>query len=180
MPRSSGVSTGIPHSGPLGWRPINVSIDPTPLRTGTGRLIVALGRLSAVSPFATDMYAPGFPELVTSFGTSGAAVQLSLTACLVGIAVGQLVLGPVSDAMGRRRLLLAGTGMFTVLSLVCALAPSIVVFDIARLLQGMAHAGRLARGRHQHVPRHLGLPVRHDGRVRHRAARIDHHHLVDR
>ncbi|WP_051872278.1 multidrug effflux MFS transporter [Streptomyces sclerotialus] len=116
-------------------------------RTGTGRLVVVLGGLSAVSPFATDMYIPGFPEIVTSFGTTGTAVQLSLTACLVGLAVGQVVLGPVSDAAGRRRLLLAGSGTFTVLSLLCALAPSIVVFDVARLLQGIAGSAGLVIGR---------------------------------
>ncbi|MGW7025173.1 multidrug effflux MFS transporter [Streptomyces decoyicus] len=126
---------------------MNVSIDSATLWPGTGRLLIVLGGLSAVSPFATDMYAPGFPEIVTSFRTSGASVQLSLTACLVGLAVGQVVLGPVSDAMGRRRLLLAGAGMFTVLSLVCALAPSIAVFDIARLLQGIAGSAGLVIGR---------------------------------
>ncbi|MDT0454733.1 Bcr/CflA family efflux MFS transporter [Streptomyces sp. DSM 41527] len=126
---------------------MNVSIEAAPLRAGTGRLIIVLGGLSAVSPFATDMYAPGFPEIVTSFGTSGTAVQLSLTACLVGLAVGQVVLGPVSDARGRRGLLLAGSGIFTALSLVCALAPSVVVFDIARLLQGIAGSAGLVIGR---------------------------------
>ncbi|NSC25419.1 multidrug effflux MFS transporter [Streptomyces albus subsp. chlorinus] len=121
--------------------------DSAPPRTGTGRLIVTLAGLSAVSPFALDMYAPGFPCIATSFGTSGTAVQLSLTACLVGLAIGQLVLGPVSDAVGRRRLLLAGSGMFTVLSLVCALAPTIAVFDVARLLQGVAGGAGIVLGR---------------------------------
>ncbi|MEW9515317.1 multidrug effflux MFS transporter [Streptomyces tubercidicus] len=115
--------------------------------TGQGRLVVVLGGLSAVSPFATDMYAPGFPGIVRSFGTTGTAVQLSLTACLVGLAVGQVVLGPVSDARGRRRLLLAGSGMFSVWSVVCALAPSIAVFDVARLLQGIAGSTGLVVGR---------------------------------
>ncbi|MFI1497215.1 multidrug effflux MFS transporter [Streptomyces platensis] len=109
--------------------------------------MAVLGGLSAVSPFATDMYAPGFPEIVTSFGTTRAAVQLSLTACLIGLAVGQVVLGPVSDALGRRRLLLAGSGMFSVWSLVCALAPSLAVFDVARLLQGIAGSAGLVIGR---------------------------------
>ncbi|MEV0704973.1 multidrug effflux MFS transporter [Saccharopolyspora sp. NPDC050389] len=126
---------------------MNVSVDSATPRTGTGRLIITLGGLSAVSPFATDMYAPGFPQIVASFETSGTAVQLSLTACLIGLAVGQVVLGPVSDAMGRRRLLLAGSGMFTVLSLVCALAPSIAVFNVARLLQGIAGSAGLVIGR---------------------------------
>ncbi|MBC3992482.1 multidrug effflux MFS transporter [Streptomyces sp. AC563] len=117
------------------------------LATGTVRLVIVLGGLSAISPFATDMYAPGFPEIVTSFGTSGTAVQLSLTACLIGLAVGQVVLGPVSDALGRRRLLLAGSGAFAGLSLVCALAPSIAVFEVARLLQGVAGSAGLVIGR---------------------------------
>ncbi|GGU47458.1 Bcr/CflA family drug resistance efflux transporter [Streptomyces albospinus] len=126
---------------------MTVSIDSAPPRTGTGRLVIVLGGLSAVSPFAIDMYAPGFPEIVTSLGTSRTSVQLSLTACLFGLAVGQIVLGPVSDAVGRRRLLLAGSGMFTVFSLVCALAPSIAVFDVARLLQGIAGSAGIVIGR---------------------------------
>ncbi|MFF3543804.1 multidrug effflux MFS transporter [Streptomyces platensis] len=126
---------------------MTVSIDSAAPRTATGPLVAVLGGLSAVSPFATDMYAPGFPEIVTSFGTTRAAVQLSLTACLVGLAVGQVVLGPVSDALGRRRLLLAGSGMFSVWSLVCALAPSLAVFDVARLLQGIAGSAGLVIGR---------------------------------
>ncbi|MFI0464133.1 multidrug effflux MFS transporter [Saccharopolyspora sp. 5N102] len=126
---------------------MNASIEATSPRAGAGRLIIVLGGLSAVSPFATDMYAPAFPQIVTSFATSGTAVQLSLTACLVGLAVGQVVLGPVSDATGRRRLLLAGSGLFTALSLVCAFAPTIAVFDVARLLQGVAGSAGLVIGR---------------------------------
>ncbi|MEU7258143.1 multidrug effflux MFS transporter [Streptomyces rimosus] len=126
---------------------MTVSIDSAPARTGTGRLIIVLGGLSAVSPFAIDMYAPGFPEIVGSYGTSKTAVQLSLTACLIGLAIGQIVIGPLSDAMGRRRLLLAGSGMFTVFSLVCAVAPTIAVFDLARLLQGVAGGAGIVIGR---------------------------------
>ncbi|MDI6410419.1 multidrug effflux MFS transporter [Streptomyces albus] len=121
--------------------------DTPPRPTGAGRLVLTLGGLCAVSPFAIDMYAPGFPRIAASFGTSGTAVQLSLTACLAGLAAGQLVLGPVSDARGRRRLLLAGCGLFAVLSLVCALAPSVIVFDIARLLQGAAGSAGIVIGR---------------------------------
>ncbi|MFH8349146.1 multidrug effflux MFS transporter [Streptomyces sp. NPDC018045] len=126
---------------------MTVSTDAAPARTRTGLMVMVLGGLSAVSPFAIDMYAPGFPEIVTSFGTSRTAVQLSLTACLAGLAVGQVLLGPVSDAMGRRRLLLAGSGLFGALSLVCACAPSIAVFDVARLLQGIAGGAGIVIGR---------------------------------
>ncbi|MFH8617172.1 multidrug effflux MFS transporter [Streptomyces sp. NPDC017979] len=116
-------------------------------QTGAVRMIVVLGGLSAVSPFAIDMYAPGFPEIVDSFATSKTSVQLSLTACLIGLALGQIVLGPVSDALGRRRLLLAGCGLFSVFSLVCAVAPNIAVFDAARLLQGAAGSAGIVIGR---------------------------------
>ncbi|MCP2261001.1 MFS transporter, DHA1 family, bicyclomycin/chloramphenicol resistance protein [Streptoalloteichus tenebrarius] len=126
---------------------MNLRVAAAPPRTGSGRLIMVLGGLSAVSPFAIDMYAPGFPQIATSFGSSGTAVQLSLTACLIGLAVGQIVLGPVSDARGRRGLLLAGSALFTVFSLVCALAPSIAVFDVARLLQGVAGGAGIVIGR---------------------------------
>ncbi|GAA2060819.1 multidrug effflux MFS transporter [Streptomyces albiaxialis] len=110
-------------------------------------LVLVLAGLSAVSPFATDMYAPGFPRIADSFGVSGAAVQFSLTACLVGLAAGQVVLGPVSDVRGRRGLLLGGSGAFAVLSLVCACAPSVAVFDVARLLQGVAGGAGIVVGR---------------------------------
>lgn len=117
------------------------------VNTGTGRLVLVLGGLCALSPFATDMYAPGFPRIAASFATPEASVQLSLTACLLGLAAGQLVLGPISDARGRRRPLLAGCAMFSVFSLVCALAPTVVVFDLARLLQGFAGSAGLVIGR---------------------------------
>ncbi|WP_205622907.1 Bcr/CflA family efflux MFS transporter [Sciscionella marina] len=119
----------------------------TSVRAGTGRLILVLGGLCAISPFATDMYAPAFPEIVSSLATSKTAVQLSLTACLIGLAVGQLALGAISDALGRRRLLLAGSALFTVFSVVCAAAPDILVFDLARLLQGVAGSAGLVLGR---------------------------------
>lgn len=108
---------------------------------------MVLGALSALSPFATDMYTPGFPRIADWYGTAESAVQLSLTACLLGLALGQLVLGPVSDAIGRRRPLLAGSAMFTVFSLVCACSPNMVVFDIARLLRGVAGSAGLVLGR---------------------------------
>ncbi|MBN9747731.1 Bcr/CflA family drug resistance efflux transporter [Amycolatopsis sp. A1MSW2902] len=126
---------------------MNGGIDTATPRTGTGRLVLVLGGLSAVSPFAVDMYAPGFPQIVSSFGTTTAAVQFSLTSCLVGFAAGQLVLGPVSDTLGRRRLLLAGAALFAIFSVVCALAPNLAVFDLARLCQGVAGGAGIVLGR---------------------------------
>ncbi|MGW7243480.1 MFS transporter [Streptomyces sp. NPDC054804] len=68
-----------------------------------------LGALTAVAPLATDMYVPGFPALGEALGASSSAVQLTMTAFLAGLVVGQLVIGPLSDGLGRRRLLTAGT-----------------------------------------------------------------------
>ncbi|MFD0888834.1 MFS transporter, partial [Streptosporangium algeriense] len=98
-----------------------------------GRLLLVLAALGAVAPLATDMYVPGFPGLVRSLGTTESSVQLSMTAFLIGLAVGQILLGPVSDAVGRRRVLLGGAALFTVFSLVCALAPNVDVLNVARL-----------------------------------------------
>ncbi|WP_166463030.1 multidrug effflux MFS transporter [Amycolatopsis acidicola] len=110
-------------------------------------LLFVLAALTAVAPFATDMYVPGFPELTRSLNTDSAGVQLSMTAFLLGLAVGQIVLGPISDALGRRPLLLFGAALFTVFSVVCALAPGIEVLVAARLLQGFTGAAGIVVAR---------------------------------
>ncbi|MFG1680448.1 multidrug effflux MFS transporter [Nonomuraea sp. NPDC049269] len=124
----------------------------------TGRLIIVLAALTAVAPLAIDMYVPGFPSLARSFGTRASSVQLSLTAFLVGLAAGQLLLGPVSDAVGRRRVLLVGAALFTVLSLACAVSPGIEIFDAARLLQGVAGAAGMVVARAVLTDRFHGTP----------------------
>ncbi|MEV8634015.1 multidrug effflux MFS transporter [Streptosporangium sp. NPDC051023] len=123
-----------------------------------GRLLIVLAALSAVAPLATDMYVPGFPALARSLETTGPSVQLSMTAFLVGLAAGQLLLGPVSDAVGRRRVLLSGAALFTVLSLVCAVAPDINVLNAARLLQGVAGAAGMVVARAVLTDRFHGTP----------------------
>ncbi|HKT05925.1 MAG TPA: multidrug effflux MFS transporter [Rugosimonospora sp.] len=105
-----------------------------------GRLVVVLGALTAVAPLTIDAYVPGFPELTRSLHTGPAEVQLSMTAFLVGLAAGQILLGPVSDGLGRRRVILAGVAAYTVLSVACALAPGITVLVGARFLAGVAAA----------------------------------------
>ena len=112
-----------------------------------GRLVLVLAGLTAVAPLATDMYVPAFPLLADALGASSPAVQLSLTGFLVGLAVGQVVLGPLSDAVGRRPVLLAGAVAFTLLSVVCAVAPGIVLLGVARLLQGVAGAAGMVVAR---------------------------------
>jgi DHA1 family bicyclomycin/chloramphenicol resistance-like MFS transporter len=101
----------------------------------------ALVLVTGVGPFATDAYIGGLPGLRESLGTTATVAQLTLTAFIVGLAAGQLVLGAVSDATGRRGLLLACAIVFAVLSAVCAFAPSGLVLVAARLGEGIAAGG---------------------------------------
>ncbi|WP_245746499.1 multidrug effflux MFS transporter [Nocardia altamirensis] len=104
------------------------------------RLIAVLGALSAFGPVTTDLYLPSLPQTAAALHTSQSGVQSSLTACLIGLAFGQLLVGPISDARGRRGPLLAGMVVFIAASLLCAFAPNVLVFDLFRLLQGLAGA----------------------------------------
>ena len=112
--------------------------------------------LSGISPLATDMYLPALPALGRSLGTSPSTAQLTLTAFLVGLAVGQVVLGPLSDAAGRRPFLVWGPAAFLVASVVCALAPSAGVLVGARLVQGFAGAAGVVCARAVISDRHRG------------------------
>lgn len=103
-------------------------------------LIATLALLSAVSPLATDMYLPALPEMTEDLVTTASAAQLTLTAFMIGLGAGQLVIGSLSDALGRRGPLLVGTIVCLAASIICALAPSIEVLVGARLLQGFSGA----------------------------------------
>ncbi|HBC8575935.1 TPA: multidrug effflux MFS transporter [Corynebacterium striatum] len=100
-------------------------------------LLATLALLSATAPFATDMYLPVMPAIVSDLETTRAAVQLTLTGFFIGMGVGQLVIGPLSDAVGRKRLLILGAGVALAASAVAALAPSIAVLIAARVFQGL-------------------------------------------
>ncbi|PZG01078.1 Bcr/CflA family drug resistance efflux transporter [Micromonospora endophytica] len=104
------------------------------------RLILVLGSLIAVGPLTIDMYLPALPAIVDDFAINSATVQLTLTGTLVGLAVGQLVIGPLSDALGRRAPLIAGTALHVVASVGCALAPNITVLGALRVVQGLGAA----------------------------------------
>lgn len=104
------------------------------------RLVVILGSLSAFAPLSIDMYLPAFPSLSADLRAGPSAVQLTLTACLIGLAVGQLVAGPLSDTLGRRRPLLVGLVGYTLLSAACVVAPSIYALAGLRLAQGAGGA----------------------------------------
>src|SRR3954465_15175792 len=85
---------------------------------------VLLSGLTAFGPLSMDLYLPAFPVLARELHASQAQIQLTLTADVVGLVAGQLVLGPLSDAWGRRRLLVGSTVVCALASLFCALAPS--------------------------------------------------------
>jgi MFS transporter, DHA1 family, multidrug resistance protein len=104
------------------------------------RRLALLGALSAFGPLSMDMYLPSTPSIAASLHASQSLVQLTMSACLAGLAVGQLIAGPVSDSVGRRVPLLAGLAAFTVMSVACALAPDIGALIAFRFLQGLAGA----------------------------------------
>jgi len=107
---------------------------------GAGRLALILGAFIALGPLTIDMYLPSLPTITRQLGTTSAAVQLTLTGTLLGLGLGQLVIGPLSDALGRRRPLLAGTALHVLASLLVLVAPNVAVLGALRLLQGAGAA----------------------------------------
>src|SRR3954452_8134872 len=121
--------------------PTGVSLpDPRIDQPRTARLALTLGAFVALGPLTIDMYLPALPTITTDLETTSAAVQLTLTGTLIGLALGQLVLGPLSNALGRRRPLIAGTGLHVLASLLVLIAPNIAVLGALRLLQGVGTA----------------------------------------
>jgi DHA1 family bicyclomycin/chloramphenicol resistance-like MFS transporter len=110
-------------------------------------LVATVVFLTAIAPLATDMYVPAFPQVAGELSTTATQVQLTLTTFFVGMALGQLIGGPVSDQRGRRVPLLAALVAMTVASIVCALAPTIAVMTLARLVQGFAGGWAMVIGR---------------------------------
>jgi MFS transporter, DHA1 family, multidrug resistance protein len=102
------------------------------------RIVVVLGALSAFGPLSIDFYLPGLPGLTSDFDASASAGQLTLTACLLGLAFGQLAFGPLSDRFGRRPPLVAGLVVYCGASLACAAAPDIWTLVALRLVQGLS------------------------------------------
>lgn len=105
--------------------------------------IILLGALTALGPFTIDLYLPAFPVLEDDFDTTSAAIQLTLTGTMIGFALGQLIVGPLSDKVGRRIPLLVVTALHVVASGAAALAPTLETLSLARVLMG---AGAAAGG----------------------------------
>ncbi|MFG2657186.1 multidrug effflux MFS transporter [Streptomyces sp. NPDC048425] len=117
-------------------------------RRRTGFLVtLVLGGLTAVPPLSMDMYLPALPEVTDALHASAATAQLTLTACLTGMALGQLAVGPMSDKWGRRRPLLIGLLVYIVATAVCALAPTAPLLIGFRLVQGLAGAAGIVIAR---------------------------------
>ncbi|OTA21787.1 multidrug transport system bicyclomycin resistance protein [Xenorhabdus beddingii] len=104
------------------------------------KLVLVLGMLSAIGALSTDMYLPLFPSISQTLNTTQAGVQLSLTSFMAGLAIGQLIIGPWSDKVGRRNLLLGGMVLLTIASVACALSPNIELLVVSRFFQGAGGA----------------------------------------
>ncbi|MFE7479254.1 multidrug effflux MFS transporter [Streptomyces sp. NPDC057552] len=114
----------------------------------TGFLVtMVLGGLTALPPLSMDMYLPALPAVTDSLSAPAATIQLTLTACLAGMALGQLVVGPMSDRWGRRRPLLLGMVVYVIATAICALAPTAELLIAFRLLQGLAGAAGIVIAR---------------------------------
>jgi DHA1 family bicyclomycin/chloramphenicol resistance-like MFS transporter len=111
------------------------------------RLALVLGSLTGLGPFSIDMYLPSLPSLARDLHASTSVAQLSLTACLLGLALGQLIAGPISDAHGRRRPLMLGLLVYALASGLCALTTSIWLLVVLRLIQGLAGAAGIVIAR---------------------------------
>lgn len=112
-----------------------------------GRLVLLLGALSAFGPLSMDMYLPGLPSMARDLSAPAWAAQLTITASMLGLAGGQLIAGPISDALGRRRPLLAGLAAYMATSLLCAMAANIWLLLGFRVVQGAAGAAGIVIAR---------------------------------
>ena len=106
-----------------------------------------LGSLGLLGPFTIDTYLPSFPTIVKDLHTNASLVQISLTTCLLGLGIGQLFIGPLSDVIGRRKPLLIFLSLYLLASLTCAMSPNIYMLICSRFIQGFSAAGGLVISR---------------------------------
>ncbi|AXG77550.1 multidrug effflux MFS transporter [Streptomyces paludis] len=140
QPPQTAPASGTPH--PLPASP------PVAAARRAGLLVtLVLGGLTALPPLSMDMYLPALPEVTRSLNSPAATVQITLTACLAGMALGQIVVGPMSDRWGRRRPLLLGMFVYVIATALCAVAPTTELLIGFRLLQGLAGAAGIVIAR---------------------------------
>ncbi|MCQ1955843.1 multidrug effflux MFS transporter [Arthrobacter sp. zg-Y826] len=120
---------------------------PPTKRPNAGMLTGILALLTAVAPLSIDMYLPAFPHMAHDLNTSATGIQLTMTAFLVGLALGQLVIGPLSDGIGRRKPLLIGSFVALLATVLCAVAPNVEILATARFLQGLGGAAGIVLAR---------------------------------
>lgn len=133
-------------SGVPGWKRAHNRMKSAPRGLTTG-LLTVLGFLSAVGPFSVDLYLPAFTDIARDLGASPSGVQFTLTAFMLGLGLGQLYLGPLSDRIGRRGVLLVALGVFALASCTMVFSPAVEIFTALRLIQGVAGASGVVLSR---------------------------------
>ena len=109
--------------------------------------ILVLGTLTAFGPICTDLYLPALPTITLAFNSNASLMGLTLTASFLGLALGQIIIGPISDAIGRKKPLLISLVVFVIASLLCASTNNLVLFIIYRFFQGLSGSGGLVLSR---------------------------------
>ncbi len=125
--------------------PLADSVAAVPSRRTQRALI--LGSLAAFGPLSLDMYLPALPTLASELNTTASMIQLTLTACLLGLALGQLFAGPLSDVLGRRKPLIIALIIYSISSILCVFAPSVELLIVFRLVQGLSGAAGIVISR---------------------------------
>ena len=110
-------------------------------------LVLLLGVLSAFGPFVVDLYLPSLPQLASFFETSASMTQLTLTTAMIGLAVGQLLLGPLSDKFGRKKPLIISLVIYIISTVLIVYAPNIEAMIVLRVIQGLSSAGSVVISR---------------------------------
>ena len=124
-----------------------IAAENSPIGKERFLIAICLGMLAGIGPLCTDFYLPALPQVAASLQASASEVQLSLTASLIGIAAGQVFIGPISDMRGRRMPLLVSLTIFLITSLLCAASGTIMELVVWRFMQGIAGAGGIVLSR---------------------------------
>jgi len=145
--RHRATSVGFPESSGVHPGPTDAAATGHARVPKGWRLVLVVGGLSIFGPLCIDMYLPALPQISRDLHAGTSAVQLTLTACLIGIALGQLVVGPISDREGRRGPLLVGIGAFVLSSTACAFVSNVYLLDGLRFVEGMGGAAGIVIAR---------------------------------